>query len=453
MTTANGLQGSFGYAQSDILGVHKDPTKWIALNEAPTIETEIVQIDSKTFSPGMAHKSIERLQGTFNCSGSFAFDLHPEEGIEFLKAVLGEVTTTELTGIGSGIYTSSFLGGDTVPMPNGFSLTINQDLKVYYIAGAIVTSAEISSEIDGTVICTINWIGKKWTAASAGTSSTETGDSAITFPITFSGDKQFKIDTNSDSSTITEYTIPNGTYSTAAELEAALNTLISEGGTPTYSNDNTDSDGVEKFACYINGDNKLVFYTSAKGSTAFIDYSPGGTDGSADLGFSTPTHADGLDVLATDTYSSVQPFTSVDLTVKQDSSAICVDNVTISIDTGLAAKKCLGHKYMKAVNIEKKREVTISFTKNYTDEAQVDAWYNNSDVEFEVNLRTGTEIITDSGIDYDGNIYLKKCRIQNSPVPKPASGVIKVEATAMSFYYDATYGDILIDVNNTMSSI
>jgi hypothetical protein len=34
------------------MGVHRDPTKWIAIKEPPTFTPEIVQIDSRLFAPG-----------------------------------------------------------------------------------------------------------------------------------------------------------------------------------------------------------------------------------------------------------------------------------------------------------------------------------------------------------------------------------------------------------------
>lgn len=448
MAVGRSSQGSVGYAQSGLLGVHRDQVKWAALAEDPTFESEIAQIDTRTFTPGAYHRSMERIQGNYSCSGSFVIELHPEEGIEFMKGALGSVTSTELTGAGSGIYEHEFLGGDTIPMPYGFSLTFDMDLIVYYISGAVVTTVEMAAELNGMVRLTVNWIGKKWESAAAGTSGTSQGQNAISYNVVVAADSNDDFKLAIDGGTVYECTVAAGTYTAAAALEDAINAAI------VAQASLEDSDGVLEVACYIDSNNKCNFYTADKGTGASVAWTAGTNDINSDLGYGTPVEAAGTAALAAATYSSVQPFKASDLTIIQDSTEICVDSFTLTIDAGIIARFCLGHKFMKAVNLEKKREVSLAFTKDYEDETQVAAWEANSDVEFEANFRTLTEIVAASGVNYDSDLYLKKCRITNSPIPKyGGGGPIKQEVGATVFYEDATFKDAKYDVNNTMSSM
>jgi hypothetical protein len=448
MTIGRSSQGSFGYAQSNIIGVHRDATKWIALKEPPTFTPEIVQIDSRLFTPGAYHQSLERLQGMFNCSGSFVMPLHPSEGIEFIKGILGDVDSTELTGAGSGIYEHEFVGLDTVPMSDGFSLTIDQDLKVIYVSGAIVTSLELGAEVNGEVLATVNWIGKKWETGAAGTSGTSQGQNAVSLPVTFvvSTSDDFKIAI--DGGTAYECTITAGAYSTAAALEAAINTAIKA------QSSLLDSEGEPEVACYVNSSNKVNFYTADKGASAAVAWTAGTHSATTLMGMGTPVEAAGAAALTTPSYSSVQPFCATQLTAKQDSTTIYLSSCKVMLDGKIVARNCLGSKYFKEPKIDGKREISLTFAKEYEDEAQITAWKANSDVEFELNLRTGTEIVAASGVNYDADLYLKKCRINNTPIPVfNAQGALTQEVTATSFYEDSTYKDCKFDINNTMSAI
>lgn len=448
MTVARGTQGSFGYVKSGLFGVHRDQTKWIALKEPPVVTEEIVRIDSRLFTPGAYHQSMERLQGMFNCSGSFVMALHPSEGIEFLKGIFGSVTSTELTGAGSGIYEHEFVGQDTIPMPYGFSFTIDEDLRVKYISGAIITSIELGAEINGEVLATINWIAKKCETAAAGISGTSKGANAVSLPVTLvvgvSDDFKLAI----DGGTAFECTIAAGVYSTAATLEAAINAAI------LAQSSLQDSDGESEVACYVDSANKVNFYTADKGASAAIAWTTGTHTATTLLGMGTVVEAVGTAALTSPSYSTVQPFCAAQLIIKQDSTEFCASSCKITLDAKLVARNCLGHKYMSAVKLDGKREITLSFVKEYEDETQVTPWVANSDVTFELNLRTGTEIVALSGVNYDADLYLKKCRINNSPTPKfNAQGALTQEVTATSFYYDSTYKDGKFDLNNTMSEI
>lgn len=448
MTVSRGSQGSFGYVQSGILGVHRDQTKWVALKEPPTIEPDITQIDTRTFTPGTYHQSIERLQGMFKWSGSFVMVFHPEEGIEFLKGIFPTITSTELTGAGSGIYSHNFLPSDSIPMTAGFSLTVNEDSKVKYISGAIVTTLEIGAEIDGEVTATVNWIAKKVETASAGTSGTSQGENAVSFSATIVADTSDDFKLAIDGGTAYECTIASGVYTTAATLEAAINAAI------VAQSSLNDADGVPEVACYIDSNSKVNFYTADKGTAASVAWTAGSNDANTILGYGTPVESAGAAALATATYSSVAPFTAVDIQISQDSTDICISSFTATFDMQLGPKNCLGHKYMKAVNIEGKRNFELTFAKDYENETQYDAWLANSDVEFKAELRTGTAIVALSGVNYDADMWFKKCRITNSPEPAfNGSGAMTQEVTATIFYEDATYSDASIDVNNTISSI
>jgi|WetSurMetagenome_2_1015567.scaffolds.fasta_scaffold02369_12 hypothetical protein len=447
MSIGRGTQGLFGYVKSGLLGVHRDPTKWIALKEPPTITADIAQIDSRMFAPGAYHQSMERMQGTHNFSGSFVMSLHPEEGIEFLKGALGTVTSTELTGTGSGIYEHEFVGGNTVPMTEGFSLTISADLIVKYLSGVVVTSIEIGAEVDGEVVATVNFVAKKMESAAAGTQATSQGQNAISFPCTLVVSTSDQIKLAIDAGSAVEVTIAAGAYATAAALEAAVNTAIN--GTAGL----LDSDGLPECACHITG-GKINFYTADKGAGAAIAWTAGTADAGTLLGRGTPVQAAGTAALTTPSYSSVQPFMATQMTVKQDTAAIGVSSFKLSIDPKIVPRKVLGSKYFLEPKLDGKREIALSLTKEYEGEAAITAWLANSDVEFEANLRTATEIVAASGVTYDADIYIKKVRINNSPEPKfNSQGALTQEISARLYYEDATYKDLKIDVNNTIAAI
>lgn len=448
MTVARSFQGSFGYAQSGLLGVHRDANKWIGLNEPPTYDNQITQIDARLFTPGAYHQSIERLQGMYTVTGSFIMPLHPSEGVEFLKGVLSGVTSTELTGAGSGIYEHEFIGENTIPMEKGFSFTIDADLQVKYISGAVITMIEMGAEVNGTVLATVTWIAKKLETAAAGTSGTSQAENALSFTVTIVADTSDDFKLAIDGGAAYECSIAAGAYTTASALEAAINTAIAA------QTDLQDSDGLSEVACYIDSADKVNFYTADKGTGAEITWTAGTNDAGTLLGYGTPVEAAGSASLPSESYSSVQPFAATDLVVKQDSTEICLESFTLTIDAKLIPRNCLGSKYMSAPKLDGKREVTISFTKDYEDETQIAAWAANTDVEFEGNFRTGTEIVAASGVEYDADLYLKKCRINNTPEPAfNAAGSMTQEVAATSFYEDATYVDCKFDVNNTMSSI
>lgn len=448
MSIGRGFQGYMGYVASGLLGVHRDPTKWIALKEPPTITPEIVDIESRVFTAGAYHQSMEKLQGLFNCTVSFTMVYHPEEGIEFLKGILGSVTATELTGAGSGIYEHEFIGQDTIPMTEGFSLLVDYDIETCYVSGFIPTSAEFKSEVGSEVLVTINGIAKKFEWAAGGTSGTSQAQNALSFNVTITEDSNDDFKLAVDGGTAYECTIAAGTYSTAASLQAAINDAIEA---QTSLN---DDDGVPEVACYIDSDNKVNFYTTDKGTGAEVTWTAGTNDANTDLGYGTPVEAAGTATLGTASYSSVQPFMAHQLSVLQDSTTIYLSGFTAMIDTKLVGRNVLGHKYIKEPKFDGKREVTLTLTKEYEDDNAYDLWAANTNVDFEVNLRTYTEIVASSGVYYDCDMYFKRCRILNTPAPTfNGQAAITQQIPAKSYYYDSTYQDVKIDVNNTMATI
>lgn len=448
MTVARGTQGYIGYVKSGLSGVNRDPTKWIALKEPPTITNEITQIDSRIFAPGAYHQSNERLQGMFNVAGTFVFPFHPIEGIELLKGVLGTVTTTELTGAGSGIFEHEFVGADTVPMAEGFSVVVCKDLIQKYLTGLFVTSVELKAEVNGEIIATVNWIARKCETAAAGTMGTSQGESAVSLPVTFVLDTSDDFKLAIDGGTAYECTITAGAYATAATLEAAINAAI------LAQTNLCDSDGLPEVACYVDSANKVNFYTSDKGVAASVAWTAGTNSATTLMGMGTPVEAAGSATAATPTYSSVQPYLATQLTVKQATVSACFSSATLMIDPKIVARNCIGSKFFKEVKLDGKREILLTLVKEYENETAFNSWAANSDVEFEMNIRTGTEVVASSGVNYDADIYIKKCRINNSPEPTfNAQSALTQELSATAFYYDSTYKDLKIDINNNMSSI
>jgi hypothetical protein len=230
-------------------------------------------------------------------------------------------------------------------------------------------------------------------------------------------------------------------------LETAINNAI------VAQTNLRDSEKLPEVACYVDSNNKVNFYTADKGTGASIAWTAGTNDATG-LGRGTPVEAAGTATATTPTYSSVQPFVATELTILQDTVSACYSAMTLMIDAKIVTRNCLGSKFFKEPKLDGKREITLTLTKEYENETAFNSWAANSDVEFEMNLRTGTEIVTDSGVDYDADFYLKKCRINNSPEPVfNAQGSLTQEISATAFYEDATYQDIRIDINNDMSSI
>jgi len=442
MTMQRGSQVFVGYSQNGILGVHRDPTHYVAC-ESFAYNVEPIEIDREIFIPGQHHESIERLIAGFNYSGNMVFDLHPAEGIHFMKGVLGEITTTELTGAGA--IEHQFLGGDTVPMPNGFSFTVEMDRKVYLFSGVVVTSIEKVSEADGVVKCTVNWIAKLLDISSDGTSGTSIGQNAMSFTVTLVVDTSDQIKLNIDSGGAVEITIAAGAYTTAAALEAAINTAI-EGTSGLL-----DSDGNPEVACYIDSDNKCHFYTADKGSGAEVAWTAGTNDASTLLGMGTPVEAAGSDTIASPSYSSIAPFKAHQLSVLYAGSEIYVDKFTILIDAGIIGKRYHGHKYMRRPQLEKKRMITGSYEKDYEDETEITAAVANSNVELKGQYRTG--IVAAGGVNYDADEWLKRVRITGAPHPQPIHGTLRQVVTFKAYKEDATYNDYRFDVINLLSSI
>jgi len=448
MTVKRGFEGSFGYSQSGLSGVHRDQTKWIQLKEPPVTTPDIAEINTRLFGPGAYHRITERLQGMFTVTGSFVMALHPTEGIEFLKGLLPSVTSTELTGAGSGIYEHEFVNTDAIPMTEGFSLTIYEDSITQYISGAVVTTIEIGAEINGEVLATVNWVGRKWERAAAGTSGTSQGQSAISFTATLVADTSDQIKLAIDGGTAVEVTITAGAYTTAALLEAAVNTAIN--GTSGL----LDDDGLPEVACYIDSDSKINFYSTDKGTGAEITWTAGSNDANTVLGYGTPVEAAGAAALTTPSYSSVQPYISTQLSTLQDSTAICIESITVTMDAKVGPRNCLGSKYIKGPVLEGKPEITIAFTKMYENESQYTPWLNKTAVDFELNFRTLTAIVAASGVNYDADFYLKNALINNTSAPIfEGQGAMKQEVTATVFYEDATYRNAKFDLNNAMSNM
>lgn len=440
MTQAQGNKVFVGYSQSGILGVHRDPAFYVAA-ESFAFTPEITEINRELLVPGQAHESIELLKGMYKCSGSLVFDLHAQEGIHFLKGIFPAITSSLL---GSGVYDHQFLGSNDVPMAEGFSLTCEMDLKVYYFSGVIVTSVEISGEIDNPSKITVNWIAKKW-EKSDGTAGTSQGETAVSLPVTLVASTSDQINLDIDSAGAVEVTIAAGTYNTAAELQAAINTALK--GTVGLM----DVDDVSEVACFVDSADKVNFYTADKGATASIAWTAGGNDAGTLLCRGVPVEAAGDAGIVAPSFSTVQPFIGHQIKVLQDGAEICAEKTTVTIDAGLIGKNCLGHKFFKEPILEKKRLVNVTIEKDYQDEAAVDAWEANSNVEVEIQMDTNT--IAGGMYNYTLKIYLKRVKILNAPTPVPALGVIKQTINGQAYKHDTDYLDCRVDVQNLLTEI
>lgn len=437
---ARGNKVFVGYSQNQVLGVHRDPQFYVAA-ESFAFTPEITEIQRELLIPGQHHESIELLKGNYNCSGSLVMDLHAQEGIHFLKGILGDVTSTLL---GSGVYDHKFLGDDDIPMPAGFSFLVDLDLKTYFFSGVIVTSIEIGGEIDNPAKCTINWIAKKWERADAGTMGTSQSQNAISAPVTLVASTSDQITLNVDAVGAIEVTIAAGTY-TAPELEAAVNVAIKA------TAGLLDTDSVPEVACFIDSNDKVNFYTADKGTTSTVAWTAGTNDAGVLLGRGTPVEVAGTSTNATPSFSQVQPFIGHQIKIKQDDVEICADKITVTIDGGLMGRRCLGHKFITAAQFEKKRLISVSFEKDYEDENAIVAWEENSNVDIKLEARSNT--LAGGTYNYDLDLFLKRVRILNSPVPVPSLGVIKQTVTGQAYKHDADYNDIRVNVQNLLTEI
>lgn len=442
MSTQRGSQIFVGYAQSGLLGVHRDPTHYVAC-ESFDFTPEAIEIERELLTPGQYHESVEHQICGFNYSGNMTFDFHPAEGIHLLKGALSNITSTELTG--AGVYEHQFLGSDDIPMPKGFSFTLEMDRKVFLFSGVVVTTVEKTVELDGAAKMTVNWVAKLLDISSDGTSGTSQGQNAMSFTVTLVADTSDQIKLAIDGGSAVEVTIAAGAYTTAALLEAAVNTAI-EGTTGLL-----DSDGNPEVACYVDSNDKINFYTADKGSGSEVTWTAGTNDANTLLGYGTPVEAAGSDTIGTPTYSTVDPYKACQISLLYEGSEIYIDKLSITIDVGVIGKRYLGHKYMRRPQFEKKRVITGTYEKDYENEDEITAWAANSDVALKVQYRTG--IVAAGGVEYDADEWLQLVKITNAPHPKPTQGTIRQVATFKAYKKDAIYLDYRVDIINLLSSI
>lgn len=444
MPVARGNQFFCGYSESGLLGVHRDPAKYIALNEAFSFTPEIVEVTARNFTPNQYHRTIEHLQGTWGGTFTMVYSLHPSEGIEFLKGALSDVTSSNYSGTTA--YLHQFLGSDDVPMTEGFSLTVDEDIRKLYLSGCVVQDVNINSEVDNVVKVTVNGLVKKWATDTGGTAGISTGQNAVSFPATLVLNTSDKIKLAIDGGSEYECTITAGVYANKKTLQAAINAAIKAQANLL------DSEGIEKVACFIGSDNKVSFHSATKGASSAVVWTAGTHDAGTILGRGTPVEAVGGTVLASVTYSAVQPFLTHQVVVKQAGAEIYCDNFNLTVNPGIMGKKYLGHKYVRRILLENKREVTGDFGKDYEDETQIVAWATNADVVLKLELRSGT--VANGAYNYDADVFLNACRILNTPmVTSVEQGPLKQAVNFKSFYADATYRDIRVDFINLMTEI
>lgn len=438
MADALGSNAFIGIAESNAIGVHRDPSLYGDVTEI-SLKGEEDKITLNTLRPGVYQNSSQVLPGLRKVSGGFKYPFHPSDWVFLLKHLLGTVTSAQQGSTAA--YKHSFLGANTLP-GFGLSATKNLDQMVSHFFGLFANSLSLDFEIGQAIMATMEFIGKDMLIGT-GTHGTSTGQNAISFPVTLVVDTSDQIKLAIDGGDATEVTITAGTYATAALLAAAINTAIAgtTGLLDNYRN--------PKVACRVDSSNKLVFYSATKGAASTVAYTAGTHDATTLLGMGTPVEAAGAAELATPSYSSLNPFIFYQAKLIIDDVEAEVEKLNLTISNNLQAKNVIGRNSLVGVNISQ-RTVTGTITKWLTGSSVWTKFRNGTKATLKIEGRTN--VLAATGYYYDLDIWLKNILYSNPEPGVSGPDPIKEEIPFTAYYEDATYQDILIEVTNLTAS-
>lgn len=440
MADALGSNAYLGVAEGDHIGIHKDSNKFFDVTEI-SLKQDIEVIDVPILRPGVYKKAEQRLLGGRSFGEGFKSLLAPEDGVFLLRHLLGSVSSVQ-QGM-TLAYKHTFLGANSVPA-NGLSFTKYMETMAVHFFGGYVTSATFEFELNQPVYVSWTIIGKDivddvHANAGLGSAGTSRGQNAITFPVTLVASTSDQISLNVNGAGAVVVTIAAGTYNTGVALVNAINTAIAANTSLLTLQRNPIA------GCYVDSSNKLNFYSYSKGTSSTIAWTAGTNDAGTLLGRGTPVEAAGTSTVPTPVYSTLAPFIYCQGILKIDGVEAQVDKFSLTIDNQLQKKDVLGRCSMVGVNTVE-RVVSGTFTKWLTGDEVFEKFRGNADASLEINLRSN--VVADTGYNYDQDIFLKKIRYNNPEPGVSAPDPIREEVPFVSYYYDATYGDVRIDVTN-----
>ena len=437
---ARGSELYVGYAPSDTKRVPKDPTLWMeCLGIA--LEPDVAQIKREILRPTAVQYDSQVLLGARSVKGNIKTEFHPEQGMQLLNAILGNVTHNQLGGTAA--YKHTFTGSDTVPSAEGFTIFESMDIIEREFYGCFPTKLGLAFDIGKSVEATYDFIGKD-VVSGVGTGGTSRGQNAITFTVTLVLNTSDQIKLNVDGAGIVEITLTAGAYATSAALVTMINNAINS--TSTLLN----TMGDPKVACFVDANNKLNFYSATKGAASSVAWTAGTHDASTLLGKGTPVEAVGAATLPTPTYSALQPFIFHQATLLVDGSSVDVEKLSLSIDIGLQAKNVLGQASLRDVLLGKNRVVTGSIDKWFEDETIINKFRALTSAALKIQLRSGVQVGA-TAYFYDCDIWLNNIRYGN-PFPKPSGTGPFKQSIPFTAYYDVTYKDVQIDITNSLTT-
>lgn len=182
--TALGWGALLGYGLETTWGTAVTATSFMEFRSESLKKT----IDEeKLESIGGGRSVIRRVQKNVNVEGSLAFDLHPVDGIHFLKqALMGTVTSATSGAAGSLAFVHTFTTGDlSTVTQKGVTFEVkpwSETTTAWIYNGCRVQSYKISANINEPVKCEIEWVGRD---ATTGTFATTTATFSPVRPFLF----------------------------------------------------------------------------------------------------------------------------------------------------------------------------------------------------------------------------------------------------------------------------
>lgn len=438
MTDALGSNSFIGIAESDHIGIHRDPVNYGDVTDI-SIKGDEEKIILNTLRPGVYQNSSQVLAGKRKVTGGFKYPFHPVDNIFLLRHAFGQVSSAVQGATAA--YKHSFKGSNYLPA-NGLSITKNLDQMVSHFFGCFINQLSFEFNLGEAVMASLEMIGKDMLIGT-GTAGTSTGETAISFPVTLVASTSDQIKLAIDGGTATEITIAAAEYASGATLTAAINAAILATAALLDSNRNP------KVICRVNSADKLVFYSSTKGASSSVAWTAGTHDASTLLGKGTVVEAAGATSLVAPSYSALGAFVYSQGVAYIDDVEAEIEKMTLTINNNLQAKEVIGRNSLVGVNISK-RVVSGTITKWLTGSTNWTKFRNATKTALKISLDTGIAAAT--GYNYKADIYLKNVIFGNPEPGVSGDDPIKEEIPFTAYYEDTTYQDILIEVTNLATS-
>ena len=444
---ARGTAAWAGMAQSDSVLVHKDPTDFIVL-KAMALKQDVKISPIPVLTPGMQEPINYRYEGMHAVTGNVQTPFYPEQALGLLKAFFGVETPTTLI---SGAYSHKFTGQDTV-LAVPLSFTQYEDLSCMNLLGCFPNSLEIDIDKGNPVELNYGIVGMHG-FDQIGMAGKSIAGTAISFssPIVLVLNTSDEIKLAVDGGTATQVQIAAGSYATATALATAINAAIS--GTATLL------DGYKKpvVACFIDPvTSKVTFYSATKGATSSVVWTAGTNDAGTLLGHGTPVETVGAATNTKPTESTVQPFIATKATISLGNPTLVevpgIEKAKITIKNGLGLQEVVGYSFGNQPIITGRRAVTGSLDLVFTDPTWLTKYLANTTFTLHVELLTGVAIGS-TAYNYQAEIYLHSCKATKIPLPVVSGqGPIK-QTIEFQAFYDVTYQDVEIDLQNSLATI